>query len=615
MKVTKRKLLAWLACAVFLASMTPQAALADNYPTNLRIQRYINLWTDERMVGLTWNPVPLAAGIRIYRNGEQLTTLGGADTAYIDPETADPSGMVYRVGAIVDGTEYGSEIRLSDESRGIGTPAIYQLVCDRNSPYAAEFMVNIVCRPGEGANFYKLYGSNEEVPTFLAKQERMVHPELPAIPFWMVRERIPAGPTTYWYKVRAFENYNVPGTHMYILYEGPFSPVRALTFSPLELPDWRDLFDEPGRFGTQDWFDELAALFARRDAMENAELFNSSALDALLGAALGAEREGEAFQRLKGMIHPLGLALLVSGLVTPPDEKQSAEIALLLKDAEARYGSLTDKLPEGDAFEGFLALLSQLCDTMGILMLPDTSGGDTSISLYDSRMPVMGPVYSDRTGMASMLGTISPGLPNWSSGTAIDDDVTWSIKGPAGELNGFAQDKPPAWSIKNVAADKAGATIDDDVTWTIQCEGDTAGLSFCFVIFRDGMIVHQGQFSTANSFTYRVGKPGTWFAVGLVTDDQNGHAAQSADTIVSDVKPTVKPTAKPTKKPTEKPTDIPTEKPTDIPTEKPTDVPTEKPTETPTTNPNLVTLPPTAIPPIFTPKIPVIPIFPGPIKP
>ena len=56
----------------------------------------------------------------------------------------------------------------------------------------------------------------------------------------------------------------------------------------------------------------------------------------------------------------------------------------------------------------------------------------------------MEPVYTDREGMASMLGTLVPGKPDWDSGTAIDADVTW----------------------------------------TIQCDGDIAGPAFSFMIFR-----------------------------------------------------------------------------------------------------------------------------------
>ena len=82
MKTTKRRYLALLLGLVILAALVPLSVLADYYPTGLNLQTYINPFTGSLMVEVSWFPVPLAAGIRIYRNGEQVTTLPGTARSY-----------------------------------------------------------------------------------------------------------------------------------------------------------------------------------------------------------------------------------------------------------------------------------------------------------------------------------------------------------------------------------------------------------------------------------------------------------------------------------------------------------------------------------------------------
>ena len=130
--------------------------------------------------------------------------------------------------------------------------------------------------------------------------------------------------------------------HTCIIFTAGLTAVtRAITFYPLDLPDWRSLFDDPERYQRQSWFDALAGLFARIDLMENAELFSSENLAALLGGALGGERDTDAYMKLLGMMHPLGLALLTSGLVSPPDEARKGKLTQLLTQAKERFGNLS----------------------------------------------------------------------------------------------------------------------------------------------------------------------------------------------------------------------------------------------------------------------------------
>lgn len=608
MKTMRRRGLALLLGMVILAALVPQPALADNYPTGLNLQTYINPFTGGLvMVEVSWRPIPLAAGIRIYRNGEQVTTLPGTARAYLDESVMEGVDYVYRVGAIVDGTEYGSEIRYATDSREIGMPAVIRLECDRNSGSSSHFRIIVSSRPADGANYYKLFEQSDMSFGFSLAQSRMMYSTTAVVDFAPISKAVPSGPVTYWFKVRAYDHYNVPGTHMYIIYSGPYSTVRAITFYPLDLPDWRSLFDDPERYQWQSWFGALAGLFARSELLEDPELFSSQNLAALLGGVLGGERDTDAYRKLPGMMHPLGLALLASGLLTPPDEEHKGKLTRLLTQANERFGNLSQSDLQGDAPEGFQALLEELCGAMGVLMLPGDPADGPSATLYDSRIPVMGPLYTDRAGMDSMLGVLRPGAQvqqEDSSVTAIDDDITWFISGIAQEMGGVVLDGVPAWSIKSVGATKKRAGIDDDITWTIKCTGNDAALSYAFVIYKDGMVVRQSDFGGAHTFTWRVRKPGTYFAVGLVTDGQNGQDMQSGDTIVGAPKTTRKPTTKTTPKLTAKPQGNPTGKPTNQPTEKPTDVPI--------LNPNLNIKPPvvyvqTPLPPPLINKIPVKP--------
>ncbi len=605
MHTMRRRGLALLLGAVILAALVPQPALADYYPSNLNLRTYTD--SDGTMgIYVSWTPIPLAAGIRIYLNGEQVTTLPGTAGYYRDTDVAGRFDYVYRIGAIVDGTEYGSEIRYASESREIGTPVIIGLECDRGG-YLPSVQIDVSCVPAEGANYYTLFGQEEGGSGFVPLASAIRAYSTRTNIDFAVAYGIPEGPRTYWFKVRAYDHYNVPGTHIYIIYSGPYSRIRAVTFYPLDLPDWRSLFDDPERYQRQSWFSALAGLFARGELPEDPELFSSQNLAALLDGVLAGERDTDAYRKLLGMMHPLGLALLASGLITPPDEEQKGKLTQLLTQANERFGNLSQSALQGEVPEGFQALLEELCGAMGILMLPGNPADGPSATLYDSRIPVMGPLYTDRAGMDSMLGVLRPGAQSQqegSSGTAIDDDVAWSFPGLAQEMGGVVLDGIPSWSIKSVNASRKGAAIDDDVAWTIKCTGDSAALSYAFVLYKDGMAVHQSDFGGANTFTWRVRKPGTYFAVGLVTDGQNGQDMQSGDTIVAAPKTTKKPTTKTTPKPTAKPQEKPTGKPTDKPTEKPTDVPA--------INPDLNIKPPvvyvqTPLPPPVINKIPVKP--------
>ncbi len=605
MKTMRRRGLALLLGVVILAALVPRPALADYYPAGLNLQTYTD--SDSTMrIRLSWNPIPLAAGIRVYRSGEQITSLPGTAYYYMDTDVAEGFDYVYRVGAIVDGTEYGSEIRYASESRDIGTPVIVGLECDRGD-YSPSVQILVSCVPAEGANYFTLFGQEEGGPGFVPVASAMRTYSTRANIDFAVAYGIPEGPKTYWFKVRAYDHYNVPGTHMYIIYNGPYSRIRAVTFYPLDLPDWRSLFDDLERYQWQSWFGALAGLFARSDLLEDPELFSSQNLAALLGGVLGGERDTDVYRKLLGMMHPLGLALLASGLITTPDEKQKGKLTQLLTQANERFGNLSQSVLQGEAPEGFQTLLEELCGAMGVLMLPGDLADGPSITLYDSRIPVMGPLYTDRTGRDSMLGVLHPGTEEQqedSSGTTIVDDVTWSVPELAQELGGVALDGIPAWSVKSVDANKKRTGIDDDVTWTAKCTGGTGALSYNFILYMDNMLVHQSGFGNTNTFTWRVRKPGIYFTVGLVTDGQNGLDMQSGDTIVAAPRTTKKPTTKTTPKPTTKPQENPTEKPTDKPTEKPTDVPT--------INPNLNIKPPvvyvqTPLPPPVVNKIPVKP--------
>ena len=83
-----------------------------------------------------------------------------------------------------------------------------------------------------------------------------------------------------------------------------------------------------------------------------------------------------------------------------------------------------------------------------------------------------------------------------------------------------------------LSSDKDAVFSDTDVTWTAGAEGGTGKYFYAFYIYRDGVKIYSGTFSTSNTFTYNLDTKGTYQASVTVMDSDEKTAQIVSDDVI-----------------------------------------------------------------------------------
>ncbi len=88
-------------------------------------------------------------------------------------------------------------------------------------------------------------------------------------------------------------------------------------------------------------------------------------------------------------------------------------------------------------------------------------------------------------------------------------------------------------SVISLSADKQAVFSENTVTWTAKVQGDADGKYFyAFYIYKDGMKIYSGTFSTANTVSFTPTAKGSYKAYVKVTDSENNTAELFSNEII-----------------------------------------------------------------------------------
>lgn len=99
-------------------------------------------------------------------------------------------------------------------------------------------------------------------------------------------------------------------------------------------------------------------------------------------------------------------------------------------------------------------------------------------------------------------------------------------------LNGSAESVSSALREQYLSADRPAVFSGTDITWTAHTNNTGKKLFYSFYIYRDGVKVYNGTFSSENTFTYTLEHKGTYHASVTVIDNENNRLILYSNNVI-----------------------------------------------------------------------------------